>query len=64
MATTHDLLQYQSELVTAQGNQVSADIDLENAKIALWHAEGTLLNIFNIDFEVQDPKDRPWYSLF
>lgn len=64
MATTHDLLQYQSELVTAQGNEVSADIDLENAKIALWHAEGVLLNIFNIDFEVQDPKDRPWYSRF
>lgn len=64
MATTHDLLQFQSELVTAQGNQVSADIDLENARLALWHAEGTLLRQFNVDFEVQDPHVSPWYAKF
>jgi len=55
MATTHDLLQFQSELVTAQGNEVSADVDLENARFALWHAEWMLLNVYNIDFELQDP---------
>lgn len=64
MATTHDLLQYQSELVTAQGNQVTADIDLENARLALWHAEGTLLRQFNVDFEVQDPHVSAWYAKF
>ena len=64
MATTHDLLQYQSELVTAQGNQVSANIDLENARLALWYAEGTLLRAFNIDFEVQNPHESPWYARF
>jgi outer membrane protein len=64
MATTHDLLQFQSELVTAQGNEVSADVDLENARLAFWHAEGTLLNVYNIDFEVQDPHESPWYSKF
>jgi outer membrane protein TolC len=64
MATTHDLLQFQSELVTAQGNQVSAAIDLERARLALWHAEGTLLRTFNIDFEVQDPHQSLWYSKF
>lgn len=64
MATTHDLLQYQSELVTAQGNQVSANIDLENARLALWYAEGTLLRMFNIDFEVQNPNETPWYARF
>jgi len=64
MATTHDLLQYQEELVTAQGNEVQADVGLENARLALWHAEGTLTNIFNIDFEVQDPHVSPWYTKF
>jgi outer membrane protein TolC len=64
MATTHDLLQFQSELVTAQGNEVSTDIDLENARLALWYAEGTLLRIFNIDFQVQDPREHPWYASF
>jgi outer membrane protein len=64
MATTHDLLQYQEELVTAQGNEVQADVGLENARLALWHAEGTLMNIFNIDFEVQNPHLSPWYTRF
>jgi outer membrane protein len=64
LATTHDLLQFQSELVTAQGNQVSADTDLENSRIALWHSEGTLMPEFNIDFEVQDPHVSAWYARF
>jgi outer membrane protein len=64
LATTHDLLQFQSELVTAQGNEVSTNIDLENARLALWHAEGTLLRTYNIDFEVQNPRETPWYSRF
>jgi outer membrane protein TolC len=64
LATTHDLLQFQSELVTAQGNQVQADVDLENARLALWHAEGTLLSTFNIEFQPQDPREAPWSSTF
>jgi outer membrane protein len=64
LATTHDLLQFQSALVTAQGNQVSTNVDLENARIALWHAEGTLLGTFNIEFQPQDARDSPWYALF
>ena len=60
LATTHDLLQFQSELVTAQGNQVSTDVDLENARIALWHNEGTLLNNFGIEFQPQNTRDSPW----
>jgi outer membrane protein len=64
MATTHDLLQYQQELVTAQGNEVQADVGLENARLALWYAEGTLMNVFNIDFQVQDPHQTPWYTRF
>jgi outer membrane protein TolC len=64
MATTHDLLQFQEELVTAQGNEVQADVGLENARLALWHGEGTLMNIFNIDFQVQNPHVSPWYTKF
>jgi outer membrane protein len=64
MATTHDLLQYQEELVTAQGNEVQADVGLENARLALWHSEGTLMNVFNIDFQVQNPHLTPWYTQF
>ena len=64
MATTNQLLQYQSNLVTAQGNEVQADVGLENARLAVWHAEGTLFARFNIDFEVQNPRQSPWYSRF
>lgn len=64
LATTHDLLQFQSELVTAQGNEVTTDIGLENARLALWYWEGTLLRTYNIDFQVQDPKESPWYAKF
>jgi outer membrane protein len=64
LATTHDLLQFQSELVTAQGNEVTTDIGLENARLALWSAEGTILRVFNIDFQVQDPHEMPWYATF
>jgi len=64
MATTHDLLQYENELVTAQGNEVQADIDLENAWLALETAKGTLLRSFNVNFEVADPSETPWYAAF
>ena len=64
MATTHDLLQFQEEEVQAEGNQVQAEVDLENARLALWHAEGTLLMAFQVDFQLQDPKETPWYATF
>jgi len=64
MATTHDLLQFQEEEVQAEGNQVQAEVDLENARLALWHAEGTLLMAFQVDFQLQDPKETPWYAAF
>ncbi len=64
MATTHDLLQFQEEEVSAEGNQVQAFVDLENAKINLEHAQGTLLTAFNINFQIQDPHETPWYAMF
>ncbi len=64
MATTHDLLQFQEEEVSAEGNQVQAEVDLENAKLALAHANGTLLRAFDISFQVQDPREKPWYATF
>jgi outer membrane protein len=64
LATTNTLLQYQSNLVTAQGNEVQADVGLENARLALWHSEGTLLDKFNIDFQLQNQTRTPWYARF
>jgi outer membrane protein TolC len=64
MATTHDLLQFQQEEVSAEGNEVQADVDLENAKLALGHADGTLLQAFNINWEVLNPHEVPWYASF
>jgi outer membrane protein len=64
LATTNTLLQYQSNLVTAQGNEVQADVGLENGRLAVWHAEGTLLGQFNIDFQLQKQTHTPWYARF
>jgi outer membrane protein TolC len=64
MATTHDLLQFQEEEVSAEGNQVQAAVDLENAKLNLEHAQGTLLRAYNIEFQIQSPHDVPWYAKF
>jgi hypothetical protein len=64
MATTHDLLQFQEEEVSAEGNEVQAEVDLENAKLALRHAEGTILDEFDISFQLQDPRQTPWYATF
>jgi outer membrane protein TolC len=64
LATTHDLLQFQEEEVQAEGNEVQAEVDLENARLALWHAEGTLLMAFQVDFQLQNPSETPWYAAF
>jgi outer membrane protein TolC len=64
MATTHDLLQFQEQLISAQGNQVQAEVDLEDARLSLEHEQGTLLRAFQINFQLQDPHRSPWYSKF
>ncbi len=64
MATTHDLLQFQEQLISAQGNQVQAEVDLEDARLSLEHEQGTLLRAFQIDFQLQDPHRSPWYAKF
>ena len=62
MATTHDLLQFQEEEISAEGNEVQARIDLENAKLAYLHATGTMLRSFQIEFELAHPASTPWYA--
>jgi outer membrane protein len=64
MATTHDLLQFQEEEVSAEGNQVQAEVDLENARLAFGHSTGDLLRSFQIDFHVEEPHQTPWYAAF
>jgi outer membrane protein TolC len=64
VSDTHELLQYQQELISALANQVQAQLDLEIAKLSLKHAEGTLLRAFQINFTLEDPHRSPWYSRF
>jgi outer membrane protein len=64
MATTHDLLQFQEQLISAQGNQVQAEVDLEDARLSLEFEQGTLLRAFQINFQLQDPHRSHWYSNF
>ncbi len=64
MATTHDLLQYENSLVTAQGQEVQADVDLMNAWLTLEHAKGTLLKSFDVRFQITDPHETPWFTTF
>jgi outer membrane protein TolC len=64
VSDTHELLQYQQELISALGNQVQTQLDLEIAKLSLKHAEGTLLRTFQINFALEDPHRSPWYSRF
>lgn len=64
MATTHDLLQYQASLVQAQGNAVQTEVGLEEARLAFWHAEGTLLRHFNIVFQLSNTPETPWFARF
>lgn len=64
MANTHEVLQFQEELVAALGAQVNAEVDLELAKLSLRHAEGTLLRSFNVGFEPEDPNQGRWYAHF
>jgi len=50
--------------VSAQGNQVQAETDLEDARLSLEHEQGTLLRAFQVDFHLQDPHRTHWYSQF
>jgi outer membrane protein len=64
MATTHELLQFQDEQVSARANHVQAQIDRTLAQLALRHAEGTLLRSLQINFVAQDPHEGRWYDRF
>lgn len=63
-ATTHDLIQYQSQVATAEGNEIQSEIGLEDAKIALRRADGALLENFQIHFQPSSMPARPWYDRF
>ncbi|MGH7906647.1 MAG: TolC family protein [Candidatus Binataceae bacterium] len=65
IATTHDLLQYQNSLVSAEGQEVQADVQLEEAKVELRHSDGRLLDYFQINFRIRNPREEtPWYARF
>jgi outer membrane protein TolC len=64
MASTHELLQYQDSLIAAQGSEVQAEVDYEIERLAVRHAQGTLLRSFNVSFEPHNPDVKPWYGNF
>jgi outer membrane protein TolC len=64
MATTHELLQFIDSLVSAEGSQVSAEVNFEISKLQVKHSEGTLLRAFNIQFVPTSPDVQPWYGRF
>jgi len=44
LATTKDVFDVENDLVTAQGNQIQALVDYNNAITGLWHVTGELLD--------------------
>jgi len=64
LADSHEVLQYQQELIAAQADQVNAGSDLEVAKLAVWHAAGSLLSSFHIDLVASDKHRTPWFARF
>jgi len=64
MATTKDLLDFQSRLTTARGAEVQAKIDHANAVAAWLRAEGTLLPHYQIVVQHPGRRSTPWFARF
>ena len=64
MATTKDLLDFQTRLTTARGAEVQARIDYANAAARWRRAQGRLLAHYQIVIEHRAPRSTPWFALF
>lgn len=64
MATTKDLLDFQTQLAQARFAEVQAQIDYAIAVARWWRAQGVLLDRYQI--EIAGPGDRtpPWFARF
>jgi outer membrane protein len=64
MATTKDLLDFQTRLTTARGAEVQAGVDYANA-VARWRrAEGRLLAHYQIVIDHPGRRSTPWFARF
>lgn len=64
IATTKDLLDFQSRLTAARFAEVSAKVDYATA-VARWRrAQGRLLDHYQIVVERPGRHARPWYTWF
>ncbi|HLW72300.1 MAG TPA: TolC family protein [Candidatus Binataceae bacterium] len=64
LADSHEVLQFQQELIAAQASQVSAQANFQVAGITLLHATGTLLDHFQIELAPSAERRAPWYTKF
>jgi outer membrane protein TolC len=64
MATTKDLLDFQSRLTTARGAEVQAKVDYANSVAAWRRAEGRLLSHYQIVVEHPGRRSTPWFAWF
>lgn len=64
MATTKDLLDFQTRLTTARGNEVSAKIDYAIAVARYRRAQGELLTHYQVILERPHTHSAPWFAKF
>jgi outer membrane protein TolC len=64
MATTKDLLDFQTRLTAARGAEVQAKIDYANAVAGWRRAEGHLLSHYQIVIEHPGKRSAPWFARF
>jgi outer membrane protein TolC len=64
MATTHDLLDYQSRLSTARAAEVQAKIGYANSVAAWLRAQGLLLPHYQIVVQHPGKRSVPWFARF
>jgi outer membrane protein TolC len=64
MATTKDLLDFQSRLTTARGAEVQATIDYANAVAEWMRAQGVILSHYQIVVQHPGRRSAPWFARF
>jgi outer membrane protein TolC len=64
MATTKDLLDFQTRLTTARASEVQANVDYQNALARWLRAQGHLLSAYQIVIEQPGRRSTPWFARF
>lgn len=64
MATTKDLLDFQTRLTTARAAEVQANIDYANAATRWRRAQGQLLAHYQVVIDQPGHRHTPWFAMF